>query len=235
MTGRIAVLASIVITVAAATPAWAGPWGTALPDEVGRPVALPDPDTSGGPAMHQVMATRHSERHYTEESITLQELSQLLWAAQGVTHGKGYRTVPSAGAKFPIEIYVIADRVEGLDPGLYHYRVGEHRLGMVRSLANSVELQQSMPYQGSIGRAAVNLILLGVVWRVEEKYGPERSERYVVVEGGAVMEHLSLEAEALGLGSVCIGGYDDAAVQAFVGTDTLPIAIVSVGRPEPGP
>jgi len=232
MTDRLALIAGILITLMVGPAAWAGEWGTTLPEE-GKLVALPDPDTSGGPPMRQVMATRHSERHYTEEAITLQELSQLLWAAQGVTHGKGYRTVPSAGAKFPIEIYVIADRVEGLDPGLYHYRVGEHRLGLVRSLANSVELAQSIPYQGSIGRAAVNLILVGVVWRVEQKYGPERSERYVVVEGGAVMEHLSLEAEAQGLGSVCIGGFDDAVVQTFVGTDTLPIAIVSVGRPEP--
>lgn len=235
MNVRVAIVVGIVISVAAAPAAWAGPWGTALPDEVGRPVALPDPDTEGGPPLHRVMATRHSERHYTEESITLQELSQLLWAAQGVTHGKGYRTVPSAGAKFPIELYVIADRVEGLDPGLYHYRAGEHRLGLVRSLASSVELAASIPYQGSINRAAVNVIIQGVVWRVEAKYGPERSERYVVVEGGAVMEHLSLEAEALGLGSVCIGGFDDAVVQTFIGTDTLPIAIVSLGRPEPKP
>ncbi len=234
MIGRATAVMGVLAVLACAPATRAGAWGTSLPDE-GKLVNLPDPETSGGDAMRDVMASRRSVRHFTEESVTLQELSQLLWAAQGVTNDKGWRTVPSAGAKFPIELYVMADRVEGLAPGLYHYRAGEHRLGLIKSLPTSVMLQAACNNQASVGRAALNVIVIGVVWRVEEKYGPERSERYVVVEGGAVLEHLSLEAHALDLGSVIIGGFDDGHVQEFVGTDALPIGVLPIGRPIPAP
>lgn len=234
MEGRAVRMACLLVTLAVATTARAGDWGTALPDE-GKLVTLPDPDTSGGDTLREVMASRRSVRQFTEEAVTLQDLSQLLWAAQGVTNDRGWRTAPSAGARFPIELYVMADRVEGLDPGLYHYRPGEHRLGLVKSLPTSVMLQAACNNQASVGRAALNIIVIGVVWRVAEKYGPERSERYVVVEGGAVLEHLSLEAHALDLGSVIIGGFDDGHVQEFVGTDALPIGVLPIGRPAPAP
>ena len=233
MTQRIGIVVGVLMASIIGSAAWAAPWGTSLPEEVGQPIALPDPVTAGGEAMRDVMASRRSVRHFTDEKVTLQELSQLLWAAQGVTNTKGWRTVPSAGAKFPIEIYVVADRVEGLEPGLYHYRVGAHELALIRSPAEKIDLQRACLNQASVSRAALDLIIMGVVWRVAEKYGEERSERYVVVEGGAVMEHVSLEAHALGLGSVCVCGLEDDQVQQFVGTDTLPIAVMPVGRPEP--
>jgi SagB-type dehydrogenase family enzyme len=234
MMDRAVLWVSVGLVVAVSPVAWAGEWGTSLPAESSL-VALPEPDKVGGQTFRQVMATRRSVRHFTEEEVSLQDLSQLLWAAQGVTNDRGWRTVPSAGAKFPIELYIVADRVEGLEPGMYHYRPGEHRLGLVRSLATSVKLQTACSNQASVGRAALNVIAVGVVWRVEEKYGPERSERYVVVEGGAVLEHLSLEAHALGLGSVIVGGFSDDDVQSFVNTDTLPIGVLPIGHPAPAP
>lgn len=234
MMGRVVLLVGVCCVVMVSSMAWAGEWGTSLPAESSL-VALPEPDKAGGKTLREVMATRRSVRHFTEEAVSLQELSQLLWAAQGVTNERGWRTVPSAGAKRPIELYIVADRVEGLEPGLYHYRPDEHRLGLVRSLATSVELQATCRNQASVGRAAMNVVVVGVVWRVEEKYGPERSERYVVVEGGAVLEHLSLEAHALGLGSVIIGGFSDDEVQGYVNTDAMPIGVLPIGRPAPAP
>lgn len=233
MNRRETILLGLLATLTFAGPGHAGPWGTTLPPEIGEPLALPAPDTAGGGTLHAVMASRRSVREFSDEAVTLKELSQLLWAAQGVTSDTGYRTVPSAGAKFPIEVYVVVDRVEGLEPGLYHYRVGEHALALVRPGMLAADFQEVTFGQRSVGAAALSVVIVGVVWRVEEKYGPERSERYVVVEGGAVMEHVHLEATGLGLGAVCIGGFGDREFALFLGTDTLPIAIVPVGRPAP--
>ena len=220
----------VLVALVVGGVASAGEWGTALPMEIGPAIELPAAETTGGPAMRDAMGTRRSVRVFSEGPVTMQELSQLLWAAQGVTNKQGYRTVPSAGAKFPIEMYVVAERVEGLEPGLYHYRADDHSLGKIREGVLGKELQAATTGQPTVGAAAANFIVMAVVWRVEAKYGPERSERYVVLEGGAVMEHLLLEAVALGLGGVAIGGFGDEDVQTFVGSNAMPVVIVPVGR-----
>jgi len=226
------VVAVALVAVLLVAPACsAGDWGDQLPEVVGEPVVLPAPQTSGGEGLRTVLEVRRSIREYTGGVVTLQELSQLLWAGQGVTNASGYRTAPSAGALFPMELYVVAERVEGLEPGLYHYRIGEHSLGLVRSGSFGSELQEIAVGQDMVGAAALCLVVMGVVPRTEEKYG-ERAEQYVLLEGGAVVQNVLLEVTAAGLGAVFVGAFDDAEAQAFVGTDAMPIAIVPVGRTE---
>ena len=207
------------------------PLGVRLPADGEPVVSLPAPLTAGGPAMSDVMATRRSTREFTGEPLTLAEVSQLLWATQGVTDEQGRRTVPSAGARYPLELYVVVDRVEGLDPGLYHYVVGEHALAPVRTDATGLQLNRATYGNRAFETCGLSVIAVGVVERVASKYGWERADLYVVLEGGAALQHLQLQATALGLGAVFIGGFDDAAVQAFVDTDTLPVGVVPVGRP----
>jgi len=209
----------------------AGEWGTVLPAEVGEPIALPTVETNGGKGLRATLVGRRSVREFGGDSLTMGQVGQLLWAAQGVTNDKGYRTAPSAGAKFPLELYLVAERVEGLDRGLYHYRIGEHSLGLVRDDARAEALREACLGQPSVGEAPVSVVVIAVVERVAVKYGEEHSELYVVTEGGAAMQNLMLEAVSLGLGTVAIGGFEDGKVQAFVGTDAMPVVVVPVGVP----
>lgn len=221
----------VVLLVGMAGTSWAGEWGTGLPGEVGEPVVLPAPEMVGGEWLRATLLGRRSVREFSERGLTLGQVSQLLWAAQGVTNDKGYRTAPSAGAKFPLELYLVVERVEGLEAGLYHYRAGEHSLGRVRGDARAVGLREACLGQPSVGEAPVSVIVVAVVERVAAKYGEERSELYVVTEAGAAMQNLMLEAVSLGLGTVAIGGFEAPEVQAFVGTDAMPVVVVPVGVP----
>lgn len=225
------VLVLVLVLVGMAGTSWAGEWGTGLPGEVEEPVVLPAVEMRGGGALRGTLVGRRSVREFSEAGLTLGQVSQLLWAAQGVTNDEGYRTAPSAGARFPLELYVVVERVEGLEAGLYHYRVGEHSLGLVRGDARAEVLREACLGQPSVGAAPVSVIVVAVVQRVADKYGEERSERYVVTEAGAAMQNLMLEAVGLGLGTVAIGGFEDGPVQAFVGTDAMPVVVVPVGVP----
>jgi len=202
--------------------------GASLPADVGAPLTLPDPSLDGGASVRHTLATRRSIREFGTEPVTQQELSQVLWSAQGITASNSRRTAPSAGALYPFEIYVVAARVEDLDPGLYHYRIDDHTLATVRTGDVAAELIGLA--QDFVAAAPVTLVLIGVVPRTAVKYG-DRSTQYVLIEGGAIVQSVALQAVDLGLGTTVVGGYDDAGIQAVVNTDALPVALVVLGRP----
>ena len=198
-------------------------------------VVLPDPalDDSG---LFDALARRRSLRAYAPPPLALGELAALLWAAAGVTarqDGFAFRTAPSAGGLYPIEHYVIANGVEGLEPGLYHYDV----LG--RALERLATGDLRMP----IARAALDQRIAAVaqavfVWtavleRSRWKYGA-RFARYVLLDAGHIAGNVALAATALGLGSCQIAAFydDEAAALLGVDPDLEPVVYMStVGRP----
>jgi SagB-type dehydrogenase family enzyme len=202
-----------------------------------RIVELPAPQAAGTLSVEAALRERRSVREYTNEPLTLAELSQLLWAAQGVTHGSG-RTAPSAGALFPLEVYVDAVRVDGLAPGFYKYRIGDHDLleaegppPLERANVHA-DLVAAAMSQECVRDAAAVIAIAAVVERTAVKYGA-RAERYVDMEVGAVAQNVSLQAAALGLGAVFVGAFNDARLKEVLcmGKRETALALLPVGRP----
>jgi SagB-type dehydrogenase family enzyme len=200
--------------------------------ENGQVITLPEPRTDGAVSVEAALRGRHSVREYSRDPVTLGEVSQLLWAAQGVTRAHG-RTAPSAGALYPVEIYVLAVRVDGLDPGLYKYRIGDHELARETREYVHADLVAAALSQECVRDAAAILVIGAVVERTAVKYG-RRAERYVHMEVGAVAENVELQAGALGLGTVVVGAFNDNRVKEILRMprEESPLAILPVGRPQ---
>lgn len=186
-------------------------------------ISLPEPVRDGGPGLWGVMAARRTERSYHPGPITVAELSQLLWAAQGLTgREKGdlrLRTVPSAGGLHPFDLYVVVNRVEGMEPGLYHYLVPDHTLEFLRAGMLGADLARAALDQQMMERAAVNIALAAVVARSVWRYH-ERAWRYMYLDAGHIMQNLALAATAMGLGLCPIGAFYDREVDDFFGLDS---------------
>jgi SagB-type dehydrogenase family enzyme len=160
-------------------------------------------------------------RSYSGESMPLHSLSQLLWSTHGVTATRGshdFRAAPSAGACYPIDVYVVANRVSGLDAGLYRYIVGAHALAPMRRGEIGPEVTRAAVGQRMCEHAACALIWSAVVPRTTGRYG-ERGHRYVFLDAGHVGQNLYLAATALGLGACTIAAFDDDAMNRIVGVD----------------
>jgi SagB-type dehydrogenase family enzyme len=221
--------------------------GSVLSQEPAPLIPLPEPSRKGTATVEETLAHRRSVRAFRQEPITLRDLAQLLWAAQGVslkedappnwTWGPwqgGRRTAPSAGALYPLEVYVVVGAVEGLAPGVYHYHPGRHQLekrgvGDQRERLAAAALRQSWMVD-----APVIVIVAGVYSRTEAKYG-DRAERYVHLEAGHAVENLCLQAVGLGLGTTMVGAFDDDRVKEVTGLreEEQPLAIVPAGKPRP--
>jgi SagB-type dehydrogenase family enzyme len=188
---------------------------------------LPKPDYRGL-TVEEAMSKRHSVRQYKPEPLSLSQLSQLLFSAQGVTTGRGgqpARTAPSAGALYPFEVYVVASRVNGLPKGLYHYAAGEHGLELVREGDLHEQTMKAGLSQESLGDAAAVIVLTAVFDRTCSKYG-ERGFRYVYIEAGHIAQNLCLEVVSLGLGSVTVGAFIDEEVNRLIGIDGMTEAAI---------
>lgn len=196
-------------------------------------VKLPPPDTIGRITVEQALLKRRSVRSYSSEPLSLALVSQLLWAAQGKT-GKTYgRTAPSAGATYPMEVYLAAGKVTGLDSGVYLYLSDEHALKLVKVGDIRRELAGAALGQTCIQAAPVVLVLCAEYHRTTGRYG-ERGERYVHIEAGHIGQNVSLECVALGLGTVMIGAFRDEAVKRVLGTKFAPLYIMPVGHRQKG-
>lgn len=195
----------------------------------GETVKLPKPKFKSPISVEEALGGRRSVRDYTKDSLTIDQISQLLWAAQGITAKWGGRTAPSAGALYPLEIYLVAGEVKGLEPGLYHYDPGEHAISQKKAGDLRKKLTQASLYQDEILRAPATLIITAVYERTAKKYG-ERSERYVHMEVGFAGENIYLQAESLNLGTVFIGAFDDDEVKKALEIDEEPLGIMPVGR-----
>ena len=181
---------------------------------------LPKPEFLGLP-VEEAIRERRSIRDYSDKPITLAQLSQLAFAAQGMTgrsFGQALRSSPSAGALYPIELYVVANRVDGLPRGIYHYAVRDHALELVKAGDFRFEIVAAGLMQGMLGDSAVTFILTAIFDRSRHKYG-ERGYRYAYIEAGHVSQNIFLQAHSLGLGSVCVGAFLDDHLNRLIGVD----------------
>ena len=162
-------------------------------------ISLPTPVQSGNGSLEQLLQQRRSVREFQQETITAAALGQLLWAAQGVTHNQGYRTAPSAGALYPLDIYVVARNVVGLSPGMYHYHPDKHRLLLANTGEYLNRLTKAALGQSWLKDAAALVVFAAVFKRTTRKYG-KRGDRYVHIEAGHAGQNLFLQARSVGLG-----------------------------------
>ncbi|MDZ4164040.1 MAG: SagB/ThcOx family dehydrogenase [Smithellaceae bacterium] len=195
---------------------------------------LPKPDFKGL-TLEEALAKRRSVRDYSTKPLSVVELSQLLFAAQGITgrsYGAALRTAPSAGALYPFEIYLLAGNVAALKQGIYHYSPEDHVITLIREGDFRAELSRAALGQKAVREAAVNFILAAVVDRIKVKYG-ERGNRYIFMEAGHISQNIYLQAASLGLGTVVIGAFNDdeaSRVMQVDGRKEIIVAIQPVGQ-----
>jgi len=196
-------------------------------------LSLPKPRTKGEISVEEALLRRRSVREYSPEPLTLEEVSQLLWSAQGITHPYGLRTAPSAGALYPLEVYIHATKVLGLEAGIYRYDPHRHALLTVRLGDYSEDIYRAGLSQEQILLAPLIVLFFAVFERTTVKYG-RRGIRYVFNEVGHAGQNLYLQATALGLGTVVIGAFYDEDLKSIIGarTDEEPLYIMPVGRLE---
>ena len=189
-------------------------------------VDLPAPATGENGSLEQVLAARRSVRDFARGTLDMGAVSQLLWAAQGITGPGGRRTAPSAGGLSPLEVYLATPA------GLYHYLPLSHRLEVISGDDLSAELAAAALEQESVADAAAVFVIAAVYERTEEKY-EDRAERYVKLEAGHAAQNLLLQATALGLAAVPIGAFRDAEVQKVLDlpADHEPLYLIPVGHP----
>lgn len=206
-------------------------------------IPLPVPELSSGPSVWDVMRVRRSVREFADDPILITELSLILWAAQGVTDAEdGLRTVPSAGATYPLKIYVAVkeggvvgpgiDAKPSLRTGLYEYLPEHHALWLLKPMDVRPYLARASFGQGFIAEAPVSVVVSAQPDRTTFRYG-KRGYRYVYMEVGHAGQNIYLAATALGLGTVAVGAFNDSEVKKILGVkmDENPMYIMPIGRP----
>ena len=180
----------------------------AMGQNISETIRLPPPSTNGAMSVEEVLQNRRSIRDFAALPLSLEAMSQLLWSAQGITSPDGYRTAPSAGALYPIEIFVVVGNVQKLDAGVYRYAPEEHELIPFGEGDRRRRLSEAALNQMWMAQAPAILVVTGVVERTERKYRA-RALRYVQIEVGHVAQNVYLQATALGLGTVFVGAFRD--------------------------
>jgi len=182
-------------------------------------------------SLEELLRQRRSIRNYTDAPLMQEEVMKLLWAGQGITVAWGGRTAPSAGALYPLELYVAVGNVENLAPGVYRYDPRQNKLSLLKEGDVRKSLALASLGQSSVADAAIDIVIAAVYKRTTAKYG-SRGERYVHIEVGHAAQNICLQATALDLGVVTIGAFEDAAVAKIIGMspDEVPLYVISVGR-----
>jgi len=219
--------------------------------ETEKNIQLPPPRFDSETSVEEALKLRRSTREYTDEPLSISDISQILWAAQGITKKKdepskywlekyeyqgGYRTAPSAGALFPMELYLVVGNVEGLSEGVYKYIPKNHSIKKVLEGNKIMAVHDVALKQKAISDAQVLLIMAGVYERTEAKYG-ERAQRYVHIEVGAICQNVYLQGISLGIGTVMIGAFKDEPLKEVLQLpeEEHPLGIMPLGRmPEEG-
>ncbi len=193
---------------------------------VGARVPLPKPRREGAMSVEASIQQRRSRRSFASDPLEVATLSQLLWSAQGVTSQDRRRAAPSAGACYPLELYLACAE------GLFHYLVEEHALEKTVGEDVRAALVREGRAQGFLAEAPAVLLFAAVYARTTDRYG-ERGLRYVHIDVGHAAENVHLQAEALGLASVAMGAFSDAGIAraAQLPADQAPVYMIPVGRP----
>ncbi len=206
-------------------------------------IKLPPPQLKGKVSLEETILSRRSIRRYRREPLELSQLSQVLWSAQGITGTRGFRAAPSAGATYPLELFVFVGKQgvivseakqapEELQAGIYHYEAASHSLILHKPADLRPDLAKAALDQGFIIDAPVDIVVCSLYHRTSYRYG-RRGERYVHIEVGHVGENIHLQVVALGLATVEVGAFHDEEVRAVLRVDEQirPLYIMPVGKP----
>ena len=194
-------------------------------------IPLPPPRYEGEISVEEALRQRRSSREFGSGSLELADVAQVLWAAQGVTHPEGYRTAPSAGALYPLEVYLLAGEVAEVEAGVYRYRPAQHELILVRKGDLRERVASAALRQDCILHAPAVLVITGVYQRTAKKYG-QRAHRYVEIEVGHAAQNVYLQCAAADLATVFVGAFADGEVQEVLGlpSDHAPLGLMPFGR-----
>ncbi len=214
-------------------------WGKQVPLYKTYPdakkIPLPTPDFAGK-CVEEIIRSRKSIRSFADSSLTLLHLSQLLLSADGITHSVGdwrMRAAPSGGALYPIETYVAVSKVEGLEPGLYHFQVSDSSLELIKEGDLNRALHKASGEQDAVGYSPITVVLTARFDRCTAKYG-DRGYRYIYLEAGAICENIYLQATSLEMGTVAVGAFNDELLNKLLGIDgedEAALLIMPVGYP----
>jgi len=195
-------------------------------------ILLPEPSLEGNVPVERALAQRRSVRDFAPEPLPLTAASQLLWAAQGITDPTGLRTAPSAGALYPLEVYLLVGAVSGVRPGVYRYEPTRHRLVLEREGDRRGDVAKATFGQDWVAEAPAIVVVAAVYQRNARKYG-ERAARYVHMEVGHAAQNVYLQAGALGLGTTMVGAFHDERLARVLGLpgQVKPLGLLPVGKP----
>lgn len=231
----------LVLALCVALPSRDGTASVEKKGADGGMVRLPAPRLEGTVSVEKAIQGRRSVRGYSGEAMALADAAQLLWAAYGITEPRpngpaflrgGLRAAPSAGALYPLEIYLVAGKVTGLAPGIYRYLSEKHELARIEAGDRRQELCQAALGQDWINQAPASLVFSAVFERTTKKYGKRGRERYVCMDAGFAGENVYLQAQALGMGCCIAGAFNDDQVKQVLNMAAAeePLCILAVGR-----
>jgi len=223
----------VLVIIVAVSPPHQKLWCGGLPKisnaekmkEKSEIIQLSKPKLDGEISVEKAISKRRSIRSYARRELTLEQISQLLWAAQGITDKfRGFRAAPSAGALYPLEVYM-ANK-----DGLFHYIPQGHKLEKISPEDIRKSLSQAALGQSWVAEAAIDIIICAVYEQATSRYG-QRGIRYTDIEVGHAAENIHLQAVVLGLSSVPIGAFRDEAVSKILSLpeDERPLYIIPVG------
>ena len=195
---------------------------------------LPPPRRDSNTSVESALRRRRSVREFENQPLALVEISQLLWAAQGLSGPERKRTAPSAGALYPLELLLVAGKHEELPVGVYRFQPDGHELLLIAQGDHRARLARAALDQDWLAEAPVTLVLAAIYERTARKYG-QRAERYVHMEAGHAAQNVHLQAVALGLATVVVGAFEDAEVKQVLslGSNEQPLCLMPVGRARP--
>jgi SagB-type dehydrogenase family enzyme len=208
---------------------------SALSAKKEMPAMLPTPKNRGSLSLEEAIKKRRTVRSFSPSALNREQLSQILYAAQGITEERGFkRAAPSGGALYPTDVYAVVGKAapEGPDPGVYRYIPSGHRLEKVTPGDRRRPLAEACLHQMWMAGAPVNLVITSEYSRICSKYG-DRGMRYAMIEAGHVGQNIFLQAQALGLGAGIVGAFEDRKVAEVLGIpgNHEPLLVMPIGYP----
>ncbi len=196
-------------------------------------IKLPEPIYDSTTSIEQAILNRRSIRSYSNEPLSLKQISQLLWAAQGITSKDGKRAAPSAGALYPLELYLVTGNFIDLETGLYHYVPEKHSLEKINNDDLRKQLSNAALNQIWISDASALIIFTANYKKTAQRYG-DQAEKYVHMEIGHAAENVYLQAVSLNVGTVVIGAFNENKVKSILDLpeELTPLYIMPIGNIE---
>ncbi|MEZ5197352.1 MAG: SagB/ThcOx family dehydrogenase [Bacteroidales bacterium] len=203
-------------------------------------IQLPAPQLSSGVSVEEAMLNRRSIREFKDIALSLEEVSQVLWSAYGITEERsqpaflrgGLRTAPSAGALYPLDIYLAIGNVKGLKAGIYKYISEMHAIELISEGDVRKDLAKAALDQEFLEQAPVSLVFVAVYSRTTQKYGERGRERYVCMDLGHSAQNVYLQTTAMNLGTCAVGAFTDRMVSMsmLLKSEEEPLYIMPIGK-----